>query len=237
MEYAKKMILVDPRFIEKLTSARDKVLNNIENEMDTILNSDKPDDEKAKLFAASAKRHLVINAADKETEIQREACQSTNTATVLNDIVTSMPTPHIRRAMKFAKFIQDNQINFNDRGELVHNNKVSENTNATDLLNEVIRRKQMNSTGSKEFATLLNELNCPTELIGNPSYKKYMQSGNGIKRFQSGKGIGKLKRKVCKSGKRIGKSKNKVIQSDKQKSVRQVRKTGQSVKCKKPRFK
>ena len=39
MEYAKKMILVDPRIIEKLTSARDKVLNSIENEMDTVLNS------------------------------------------------------------------------------------------------------------------------------------------------------------------------------------------------------
>ena len=59
MEYAKKMILVDPRIIEKLTSARDKVLNSIENEMDTVLNSDIPDDKKAKLYAASAKRHLI----------------------------------------------------------------------------------------------------------------------------------------------------------------------------------
>ena len=155
------MILVDPRIIEKLTSARDKVLNNIENEMDTVLNSDIPDDKKAKLYAASAKRHLIINAADKETEIQPDACQPSNTTAVLNDIVTSMPTPHIRRAMKFAKFIQDNQIDINDRGELVHNHKVSENTNATDLINEAIRRRQMNTTGSKEFATLLNELNCP----------------------------------------------------------------------------
>ena len=99
-----------------------------------------------------------------------------------------MPTPHIRRAMKFAKFIQDNQININDRDELVHNHKVSENTNATDLINEAIRRKQMNTTGSKDFATLLNELNCPMELIGNPSYKKYMKSGNGI--------LGKVFRRV-----------------------------------------
>ena len=53
MEYAKKMILVDPRIIEKLTSAGDKVLNNIENEMDTVLNSDIPDDKKFKLYAAS----------------------------------------------------------------------------------------------------------------------------------------------------------------------------------------
>ena len=180
MEYAKKMILVDPRIIEKLTSARDKVLYNVENEMNTVLNLDMPDDKKAKLYAASAKRHLIINATEKETEIQPDACQPSNTTAVLNDIVSSMPKPHIRRAMKFAKFIQDNQININSRGELVHNHKVSENTNATDLINEVVRRKQMNSTGSKEFATLLNELNCPIELIGNPSYKKYMQSGNGI---------------------------------------------------------
>ena len=37
MEYAKKMTLVDPRIIEKLTSARDKDLNSIENEIDTVL--------------------------------------------------------------------------------------------------------------------------------------------------------------------------------------------------------
>ena len=210
MEYAKKMILVDPRIIEKLTSAKDEVLNNIENEMDTVLNSDMPDDEKAKLYAASAKRHIIINTTDKETEVQPDTCQSYNTAAVLNDIVTSMPTPHIRRAMKFAKFIKDNQINFNERGELVHNQNVSENSNATDLINEVLRRKQMNTTGSKEFATLLNELNCPIELIGNPSYRKYMQSGHGItvnrskKRSQRGRGVGiepkkSNKRKLRKS--------------------------------------
>ena len=61
MEYAGKIILVDPRIIEKLTPAWDKVLNSIENEMDTILNSDIPDDKKAKLYAASAKRHLINN--------------------------------------------------------------------------------------------------------------------------------------------------------------------------------
>ena len=60
---------------------------------------DMPDDKKAKLYAASAKRHLTINAPDKEIEIEPDTRQSFNTATILNDIVTSMPTPHIRRAM------------------------------------------------------------------------------------------------------------------------------------------
>ena len=231
MEYAKKMILVDPRIIEKLTSAKDKVLNSIENEMDTVLNSDYPDDKKAKLYAASAKRHLIINAADKDVEIQPDACQSSNTTAMLNDIVTSMPTPHIRRAMKFAKFIQDNKIDINDRGELVHNHKVSENTNATDLINEAIRRKQMNTTGSKEFATLLNELNCPIELIGNPSYKKYMQSGNGIfrKSAQKGGGTKKSKKKPRMSGKSVNKKKS----VNGKKSVNWEK---SNKKCIKPRF-
>ena len=113
--------------------------------------------------------------------------------------------------MKFAKFIQDNQININDRGELVHNHKVSENTNATDLINEAIRRKQMNTIGSKDFATLLNELNCPMELIGNPSYKKYMQSGNFIfrKSVQKGRGFKKSKKRPRLSGKSVNRKKSK----------------------------
>ena len=227
MEHAKKMILVDQRFIEKLTSARDKVLNNIENEMDTcVLNSDYPDDKEAKLYAASAKRHLIINSADKDVEIQPDTCQTSNTTTMLNDIVTSMPTPHIRRAMKFAKFMQDNKININDRGEMVHDQKVSENTNATDLINEAIRRKQMNTAGSEEFAALLNELNCPIELIGNPSYKKYMQSGNGIlrKSAQKGRGIEKSKKKPSTSGKSVNRNKS-------------VNRKNSNKKCIKPRFK
>ena len=214
------MILVGPRIFEKLTSARDKVLNNIENEMDTVLNSDMPDDEKAKLYAASAKRHLIINATDKETEIQPDVRQPSNTTAVLNDIVTSMPTPHIRRAMKFAKFILDNQIDINDRGELVHNHKVSENTNITDLINEVVRRRNMNTTGRKEFVALLNELNCPIEWIGNPSYTKYMQSGNGIfrKSVQKGRGFEKSKKKGHTPGKSVNRKKT-------------------NKKCIKPRFK
>ena len=168
----------------------------------------------------------------RNTEEQPDACQPSNTTTMLNDIVTSMPTPHIRRAMKCAKFIQDNKIDINDRGELVHNHKVSENTNATDLINEAIRRKQMKTTGSKEFATLLNELNCPIELIGNPSYKKYMQSGNGIfrKSAQKGGGTKKSKKKPCMPGIYVYKKKS----VNKMKSVNR---TKLNEKCIKPRFK
>ena len=84
----------------------------------------------------------------------------------------------------------------------------------------------MNTTGSKEFATLLNELNCPIELIGNPSYKRYMQSGNGIlrKSAQKGRGIKKSKKKPSTSGKSVNRKKS-------------VNKKKSNKKCIKPRFK
>ena len=84
----------------------------------------------------------------------------------------------------------------------------------------------MNTTGSKEFATLLNELNCPIELIGNPSYKKYIQSGNGIFRkcVQKGGGTKKSKKKSRMPRKSVNTKKS-------------VNRTKSNKKCIKPRFK
>ena len=82
----------------------------------------------------------------------------------------------------------------------------------------------MKTTESKGFAMLLNELNCPIELIGNPSYKKYMQSDNGIfrKSAQKGRGTKKSKKKPCMPGKSVNEKKS----SNRTNS-----------KCIKPRFK
>ena len=108
----------------------------------------------------------------------------------------------------------------------MYNQKVCENTNATDLVNEIIPRKQMNTKGSTELATILNELNYPSELIGNPSYRKYMQSGHGI--------LVNRGRKLKQSGRGIGKSNKRKTDETKQSKNSEKKSKGKSLK---PRFK
>src|SRR6218665_3250173 len=62
MEHAKKMVLVEPRQIEKYKETPlDKVLSKLDGQIYDILHKDISDDEKAKLYSASLNRYLDIN--------------------------------------------------------------------------------------------------------------------------------------------------------------------------------
>jgi len=62
MEHAKKMILVEPRQIEKLKETMlDKTLSKLDGEIYEILHRNVADDEKAKLYSNSLSRYLNID--------------------------------------------------------------------------------------------------------------------------------------------------------------------------------
>lgn len=238
MEHAKKLVLIDPRILDKLTSAKDKTLAKIENEMTDLLSADLPDDEKAKLYASSAKRHMTISAPDdvNANRIEAEKAVSLN-RDVLTDVIRTVPPTHIPKAMKLVDFLKRNpRVDFNDRGELTVDKKVVNDTHAIDLINEVVRRKNMNANGSREFASILGELNCPKELIVNPTYKKYIQTEekNRVIRRQIGSrngrssqtGSGKKRRKNEKKGLRYKKKRiveNKGLRTEKKSAKKRKR--------------
>src|SRR6218665_3641996 len=62
MEHTKKMILVEPRQLEKLKeSMLDKTLSKLDGEIYEILHTNMADDEKAKLYSNSLSRYLNLD--------------------------------------------------------------------------------------------------------------------------------------------------------------------------------
>ena len=63
MEHTKKFVLVDPRFVRP--SMRDKVLSALDTDISNILNSDEPDEVKARNYIATLSRFKSISAPPK----------------------------------------------------------------------------------------------------------------------------------------------------------------------------
>src|SRR5688572_11826401 len=71
MEHAKKMILVEPRQIEKLKETMlDKTLSKLDGDIYEILHRDVADDEKAKLYSNSLSRYLNIDKPNVVTKFE-----------------------------------------------------------------------------------------------------------------------------------------------------------------------
>ena len=61
MDRMKKLLMMDSRTFNRLTTPKDKVLTSIEGEMTSILNDESiPEDVKAKLYASAQSRYLKI---------------------------------------------------------------------------------------------------------------------------------------------------------------------------------
>jgi hypothetical protein len=171
------MVLVDERMFKKMFTQKDRVLEDIDNEITNVLNSDQPDDLKAKLYSACTKRH---NAISEPTVDGTPMTQTTETNAILNDVLLSMPPNYAAKSLKFIDFLKQKKIQFNQRGEMVHNKTAIPDSHAMDLIHEIIRKKSMHTAGAQEFAKILKGLNCPKELINNPKYRKYIQEGRGV---------------------------------------------------------
>ena len=61
MDRMKKLLMMDSRTFNRLTTPKDEVLTSIEGEMSSILNDESiPEDEKAKLYASAQSRYFKI---------------------------------------------------------------------------------------------------------------------------------------------------------------------------------
>ena len=66
MEHTKKFVLVDPRFVTP--SMRDKVLSGLDTEISSILNSDVPDEIKARSYISALARFKNYSVTPKREE-------------------------------------------------------------------------------------------------------------------------------------------------------------------------
>src|SRR6218665_727693 len=182
MNNTKKMILVEPRQLEKLKeSMLDKTLLKLDGEIYEILHRNTDDDEKAKLYSNSLSRYLnldkpsIVTKFSSNDAVQEVAAKdSKSIESMLLDTVPKKWKSHASRLLTHIKSIPD--IRWSDKGEMILKNSVIAKTHIVDLVNDLLRKRTSTSTptGWKQLADALKEYNIPRELIGNVDRWNYI---------------------------------------------------------------
>lgn len=93
---------------------------------------------------------------------------------VLKTVPVSLKTKALSLLLRLKR---DPKVVWNEKGELIYDGKVQRNSNMTDLINDVLRRrKQPPPRGWETFARVLKENNVPRDLIGNPQRWTYLNT-------------------------------------------------------------
>lgn len=190
MEHAKKMVLVEPRQIEKFKeSMLDKTLSKLDGEIYDILHRNIADDEKAKLYSNSLSRYLNIDkpsvitkfsltdaAADVDVRKPETVQESKNIDLQVLDTVPKKWKSHASRLLTHIK--NNPHVKWSEKGELVLRNITIPKTHAVDLVNDLLRKRTSTSSpsGWRQLADALKDYNIPHELIGNVDRWKYINS-------------------------------------------------------------
>ena len=114
MDKMKKLLMMDSRTFNRLTTPKDKVLTSIEGEMSSILNDESiPEDVKAKLYASAQSRYLKIEHP------QWGETSTTKTLNPPNAVLNNEPQNLARRGKPLSSILKNsNRVLINDKNEL-----------------------------------------------------------------------------------------------------------------------
>ena len=199
MLHVRKMALVDPRLLKSLrenptplpdptSNAIDTTLRDLDAEMTSILDrSDADESEKVRLYnqallryndmtkARAAKPIPVVVAVKKEA-----AATMPTTALVVEptDIVGTLPKTLQMKGRQLLSRLS--AVTWNERGELIHKGVAIRDSNAVDLIHDLLRnRKTPDPVGWQQFANQMRAANIPMELVGNVTRRLYLQKKRG----------------------------------------------------------
>ena len=179
MDQAKKMILIDPRMYERLNSvngdnrvksimdkmsnAKDMVLSSLDTDMSNILTDPYlTDDKKVQRYTSAQTRYSLMNAPE-----SREESAENGEKIIQGDVLASIPKNLKSKGNRLLNFINnDPGINFNERGELIVDGFTIANSDASDLVNHVLKKSKVPPIGWNLFKDKLQRMNVPRSLLG-----------------------------------------------------------------------
>ena len=101
------------------------------------------------------------------------------TDAVEEDVMISVPANLKKRAARILQRLKaDPDVRWNNRGEFEYRGRLIKNSNLTDLVNDVLKKKRISvkdPRGWETFAQALQRLNVPQDLIANNSRWSYMR--------------------------------------------------------------
>ena len=99
-------------------------------------------------------------------------------STIEHDVLQTVLKTMKSRAERLLQRVKSHpDITWNPRGEIEYQGQLIENSNLTDLVNGVLRKRRVTGEliGWKTFAAALRHLNVPQDLVGNPDRWRFMR--------------------------------------------------------------
>lgn len=165
MEHAKKYVLVDPQMYRP--SMPEKSLTALDLQIRDTLNSQLPDDEKAKLYVSALKR---FKAYDNGTKLPAPPKLNLET-----EAVDSLPPTQQYKAKKLLRLIKDNpDIDWSDKGELIYKQTKIPKSNVSDLFGDALSAKRPvdGPIGWEAFDDVLDSSKVPPTLVKRRKLKR-----------------------------------------------------------------
>ena len=117
MDRMKKLLMMDSRTFNRLTTPKDKVLTSIEGEMSSILNDDSiPENVKAKLIASKQSRFMQIE----HPQWGETTVTNTKTLNTPDVVLGTLPNSLVRKAKRISDVLKStNRVLVNDKTNLL----------------------------------------------------------------------------------------------------------------------
>ena len=179
------------------TTSRD--LKETDQSMQAILESDGHVQDKANAFQQALRGFLnrfdeyknrplgrvQLTPPEQSTLDQdRQPPPTQKTDAVEEDVMISVPANLKKRAARILQRLKaDPEVRWNDRGEFEYRGRLIKNSNLTDLVNDVLKKKRnsvKDPRGWETFAQALQRLNVPQDLIANNSRWSYMRKQDDL---------------------------------------------------------
>ena len=203
MEHAKKMILVEPRVLQSLQTrdggppvkdATSHSLTEMDKTMQDILESDENVHDKAEAYQQALRRYLnrfdqykdrplgkvqLVTQENKPKE--QEDTPERQVDSVEQDVLQSVPKSMKSKAERLLQRLKEHpDVEWNSIGELTYQGENVKKSNLTDLVNDVLRQRRRAAAplGWDTFAKILQRINVPQDLVGNPDRWSYIRKGD-----------------------------------------------------------
>ena len=169
MDRMKKVLLMDSRTFNRMTTLKDKVLTSIKGEMTNILNDERiPEDVKAKLLSSVHSRFLKI-----EHPQWGETTVVTKTLNSPDFVLDTLPQKLAERAKPLTSILKNtNRVSINDKNELLIDEYVIPGSNATELYLDILKKRPNTLSGYDRFEQLLQESGTPSDILKRPSTRQ-----------------------------------------------------------------
>lgn len=197
MEHTKKMILIEPRVLESLQGrdgppVPDATTQNLKEKsrsIEAILDSDQNVHDKANAYQQALwsflnrfeqykDRPLGKVQLTSDSKLKEETPEDDSGTSVERDVIQSVPKSMKNKAERLLQRLKSHpDVKWNSLGEFEFEGQLIKNSNLTDLVNDVLRKRRSadEPLGWETFAKALRTTNVPRDLIGNPSRWSYVR--------------------------------------------------------------